>query len=138
MSGPVPSYQGLSDTTASAGLGLREEEAHGFEEGNAAEFDEEDDGFAGVAGVGADPCGGAAFLPHSLCPSAERNRCVRFLNHGWTWMNTDLWGTAGFIYRRQGREGRDYAEGRHSCRTGWGSELNLEGRSLENHRRSNG
>jgi hypothetical protein len=36
-------------------LGLREEQSHGFEEGHSPDFDEEVDGIAGFAGVGADP-----------------------------------------------------------------------------------
>ncbi|MCC5846265.1 MAG: RHS repeat-associated core domain-containing protein [Verrucomicrobia bacterium] len=50
---PLPSYAGVRCTTARVGLGLCEEEAHGFDEGHAPDFDEEVDGVARLAGVGA-------------------------------------------------------------------------------------
>ena len=55
MNGPKPSYAGLCDTTAWVGLVLREEKANGFDEAHSPDFDEEVDGIAGFAAIGADP-----------------------------------------------------------------------------------
>ncbi len=46
MNGPKPSNRGFCDTTGCVGLGIREEQSHGFDEAQAPDCDEEVNGFS--------------------------------------------------------------------------------------------